>query len=131
MTDNTEVLDLAQRIAAAVARTDKPKASAAGSKPKKGQPIGTVPIHLQHLHNLLAEVGEDTVSAELEFRRKKRQHDLLHALFFDSLKTQAPSPEDSDGVTILEDWSVVANFESDEEPDLLDALFASVLGRRR
>tara|TARA_B100000745_G_C20008678_1_gene342639 strand:- start:182 stop:511 length:330 start_codon:yes stop_codon:yes gene_type:complete len=109
MTDNTKELDIAQRIAEHLARTSEPKASASGSKKKGGEVIGSVPVHLRHLHNLLDELGDEVVAAEREFLTKKERMMMVRSIFFDALMTQVPESKNCSGVTVLENWDVVAN----------------------
>jgi hypothetical protein len=131
MTDNTKELDIAQRIAEYLARTSEPKASANGSKKENGEVIGSVPVHLRHLHNLFVELGDEAAAAEREFHTKKERMMMVRSIFFDALKTQVPGPENCSGFTLLENWDVVANYGSDDEMGgALGELLAAMGGRR-
>jgi len=135
MTDNTKELDIAQRIAEALSRTTEARSTGGGSMKDGSEIIGSVPVHLRHLHNLLDELGYEAQAAERAFRDKKKRFDAVHAVFFDSLKTQVPEPENASGVTILENWDVAANFRSDDDDGemggLGELLAMAAMGGRR
>ncbi len=107
-TKNDPILDIAQRIAEALARTGEPAATATLGTfdPAQDTVIGTVPVHLQHLHNLLDEITKEVIAAEQRSNEAKQRRDALRAIFFDALATRVPSTE-YDGVKICKGWQVV------------------------
>lgn len=122
MTSNTKELDIAQRVAEYLARTSEPKATASGSKKEGGEVIGSVPTHLRHLHNLLHELNNEVVATERELRTKKKRMMLVHNIFFDSLETQVPEPENCITVSLLKNWDVVAYCSNNEDGEMGDDL---------
>lgn len=135
MTDNTNNLDIAQRIAEALSRTTV--ARPMGGTMKAGsEVIGSVPEHLRHLNNLVDEMGVETVALESAFHKKRKQFDIVRAVLFNSLKTHVTEPENASGITILDNWDVAANFSSEDEDagglagfvDIFDMIMP---GRRR
>lgn len=99
MTDTTTEdlkLDLAQRIAAALTRTDEPVPNPSALERRESDiELGVVPRHLQHLHNLL-------VDAERGDSR------MIHGLFFDSLKDHiVEAGVDLHKIKLLPDWTVL------------------------
>jgi len=136
MTDNNpKELDIAQRIAEVLSRTSEPRPTGGGSMKDGSKVIGSVPVHLRHLHNLLEELGDEAQAAKLAYHAKKERFDAVRTVFFDALKTQVPEPEKASGVSILENWDVVANFRSDDEDGEMGGLghllaMAAMGGRR-
>ena len=136
MTDNTTPkLDIAQRIAEYLSRTSEPKVSVDGSQKDASEVIGSVPLHLRHLHNLLDELNGEAAEAAREFRSKRERMMMVRSIFFDALKTQVPEPENCSGVTLLKNWDVVANYRSGDEDEMSDGLGAllamAAMGGRR
>jgi len=127
MTDKTN-LDIALRIAHALSLTSEPQPPTSGSVKGEGKIIGSVPVHLRHLHNLLNDLVEEVQAAELNLRAKVKILDAVRTVFFDALKTQVPAPENASDVRILENWDVVADLRSDDdgEMDGLAELLAQV-----
>lgn len=120
--------DLAQRIVEYMSRTTHPKASSDGTNDKGFEVIGTVPEHLRHLHNLLFDLSNETIRAETALLKAKKRHSVMRDLFFYSLETHVPDPEDADGVMILANWDVVAMVrdEKGEMRGRLDALLSGL-----
>lgn len=135
MTDNTKELDIAQRIVEVLSRTSEPRPTGGGSMKEGSEVIGSVPVHLRHLHNLLDELGDEVVDAALEFRSKKGRLMAVRNIFFDALKTHVPEPENASSVQILENWDVTANFRSDDNDGemggLGELLAMAAMGGRR
>ncbi len=123
MPENSKELDIAQRIAAAIARTSEPRPTGDASMTNDCKIIGSVPMHLRHLHNLLDEVGNEAAAAELAFRIKQERFASIHTIFFDALRTHVSEPEMASSVCIHENWDVSVDFGSgDELSDLVDLL---------
>ena len=131
----TPKLDLAQRIAEHVARTSEPRAPIAalgvGDDTPNQERIGTVPMHLRHLHNLLEDLANDAHAAAREYQERKALLGAVRALFFASLETHIPRPESEGYIIIRQDWSVVANMENDSGSDLAGMLAAALGGALR
>jgi hypothetical protein len=134
MTDNTKELDIAQRIAEALARTSEPTMSADGDfKPDEDIVIGEVPEHLRHLHNLLVEVGHEGRAAERRFREAKKRHEAIHSVFFDALEQHVPSDGDEySAIKICTNWKVVGIKHGDDDGEMggLGKLLAAIGGHR-
>ena len=99
MTDNTneaQKLDLAQRIAAALTRTDEPVPNPSALERRESDiELGVVPFHLQHLHNLLVDA-------------ERGEHSIIHKLFFRSLDSHIISTDvDLHKIKLLPDWTVL------------------------
>jgi hypothetical protein len=135
MTDNTKKLDIIQRIVEALSSKSKPRATGGGSMEDNDEIIGSVPLHLRHLHNLLDELGDEVTEARTEFDDKRKRMMAVRSLFFDSLKTQVPEPKNASGLTILKNWDVAASFRSDDESglyeldEMIGGLMAEMAGR--
>jgi hypothetical protein len=102
--------DLAQLIAAAVVMDGVPRSTATGGGAvEEGEVrIGEVPTHLQHLHNLFSDTGEELRRAEGVVQQLRQRHEALHAVFFSSLVEHVAVPEGFAGVKLSLDWSVYA-----------------------
>lgn len=134
MTRKKEV-DIAQRIARALRRKSEPKPSAGCSKKSRdSEVIGSVPEHLRHLHNLLAELQAEMIEAECAFDVSKNRLKAVREIFFDSIKTQVPQARSCDGVSISDNWDVVAHHgcpddDDDEMGGGLEVLMAALARR--
>lgn len=127
MTDDTKTSDLSQRIAEAMARTSEPRPTGDGPMNDGSEIIGSVPMHLRHLHNLLDELGHEVADAAQAFHAKKKQHETVRTLFFDALKTQVPEPQKSTGISILANWDVAAMFRDSDDGGEMEGLSAAAL----
>ncbi len=137
MPTKTNQLDLAQRIAEHVARTSEPRPCSSslsdGDDDPKQEPIGKVPVHLRHLHNLLEDLANDADAVEREYHERKALMSAVRDLFFTSLKTHVPDPEGASCIMIRNDWSVIANMGDGSDSDLASMIAATIItgGRRR
>ncbi len=80
MSIETQPLDLAQRIAEALSRTDQPGAPAfKENKDVETIPLGETPFHLKHLVILLNELEEEMSAAQKNFDAAKEKFDAVTA----------------------------------------------------
>lgn len=97
--------------------------------------IGSVPVHLRHLHNLLIDLLDEIDEVERAFRSRTQRLEAVRSIFFDALKTYVPESENAKGVQILENWDVAAYFRSDKDNGRMAAvgefLAMTVAGGRR
>ncbi len=128
-------LDIAQRIAEAIARTTEPTmSSTAKLNPETDTVLGTVPVHLRHLHNLLEAVNKEARTAEEIFRSAQSRHGIVRAVFFDALETHVPvNGTEYTTVKLCEGWKVAAYKHDfgDGLGDSLDGLLSMLTGERR
>lgn len=112
--------DILQRIAAALLRTDE-------AKPTGGKdvswlpdmvPLGKMPPHLRHVHNLVGEVTEEAEVLHRALMKKLAEAQHVRDLMFSALEQQLPAPKDAKGVQIHEDWTITARVPQDDDPDL-------------
>ena len=120
LTSENHPLDIAQRLAEAVARTDEPEMRF-HNHPKREDEIvfGEVPKHLRHLYNLVGEVDQETYSDE---RIAVHCRLALLRIAHVALRHHFPSDDDGDpynGVWLCENWQVVglSHNMSDDEMD--------------
>ena len=116
----------------ALARTGEPAKSVNQALDPADTVIGVVPVHLQHLHNLVDELTNDLIAAEQRFLEARKRRELVRALFFDALETHVPS-NNYVGVSLCTDWQVVGlKRESEEQcggPNIRDLLQAVLGGK--
>jgi hypothetical protein len=94
VSDQTQTLDLAQRIAYALSCTDEPGIPIFEAKEDvETTHLGETPLHLRHLANLLCELGEEEALAQQKFDQAKAKLDKVTA--------QADSPE---GLVLSVQW---------------------------
>ena len=136
MTDKTKELDIAQRIAQAVANNGEPAMTAIGGvfDPDEDVILGEVPMHLRHVHNLLNEAADQAKEAETHFRDARENLDAVRSVFFNSVRQHVPNDPDKYSATkICENWQVVGvkRGENDEMDGLGAVLMAAMAGGRR
>lgn len=136
-----EHLDLAQRIAAAIARTDEagpatgaPEGSERSINPETDVVVGEVPMHLRHLYKLLtgfsdaareridelsaatAEITQERIDELLrEVGEISVRHNIVHAVFFEALETYHTRPEGATSVWLTSNWSIMVTKGGHEE----------------
>lgn len=120
----TPKLDLAQRVAEALRRTDEPRHTVE-NKPEDGAKfLGEVPVHLRHLHNLMHDLHQETCAESdpcVQYLRSK-DYSIVHELFFMSLRTHTPPPKGY-AIILVENWKVYTTTPSPLTPSgLLSAL---------
>lgn len=115
-------LDILQRLATALARTDEPLMRDGPDLPflPGMEPVGEVPKHLRHAHNLLDELSNE--ADELTRALAKKQGEMKHIrdLFFSALGSHITEPKNTEHLAIHKDWSVTAKVrqEGSEDSDL-------------
>jgi hypothetical protein len=122
--------DIVRRVVTAMSRTSKPRASAYRITEDYTEVVGTVPKHLRHLHNLLAELIDEAESAQEQLYPASEQvlcferALTVRSLFFSALKTYVPVPEGASSMMVLKSWDVAAYFieEDDAAPSIQDML---------
>ena len=129
MLNEKQILDLVQRIAESLTRTSEPLPNKDGPETSDGEIIGTVPTHLRHLHNLLAQVRREMEDAERAYQIATRQFRMVHEAFFVALEDQVPVPDNASGVTILRNWDVAANLDESKPSWFNDFLERYAAGR--
>jgi hypothetical protein len=108
VSQRTKQLDIAQRIAEAIRCTSDSRQTATGQMRDDGEVIGSVPTHLQHLHNLLSDLAEEAAEAAAVLASKRERLLAVWAILFDALKDQMPEIQKTSSMLILENWNVVA-----------------------
>lgn len=111
-------VDLVQRIAECVNLTAEPRPSSDGTNPEGFTVVGSVPLHLRHLHNLLDDLRAEAYRLGNAYMGRMDDVKTVRSLFFASLKTHVPDPDDADAIKILENWDIVAVQETDAEKEM-------------
>lgn len=107
MSTAIEQVDLAQRVAAVLTSTSVPRQTAKASQEVGAVVIGTVPLHLRHLHNLMYDLYEEINRSDVKtYLSRKRSADLVNRLFYTSLQFYYPVLF-TEETTILTDWRIV------------------------
>ena len=92
----TPTLDLAQRIAAALSCTDEPRPNPSDVERRESDiMLGTVPVHLRHLHNLLVDSDN------------RRDDEVLNGLFWNALDTHLDNNVRLHKKKLMSDWTVI------------------------
>lgn len=123
MPNDTHIFDLAQQIADAVNRTGNPKDSAIGMPESDDSEnhvhVGEVPMHLRHLHNLLADLFGEVEKLEMAKMEALKRAKLAKQVFFTSLEEHTSIPEGLpvSNIAIGPNWRVVAETYDPDSPD--------------
>lgn len=122
-------LDIVQRIYEALSRTSCPLATAGGDVEEGDRVIGSVPIHLRHLHNLLYELSHEFRDAKRYVEDAEARLDLVRSLFFRALEESVTQPPGTLGIAILPNWDVAALFEEENgEAEEIKRTLAELFG---
>jgi hypothetical protein len=122
-------LDLAQRIAQAVARSDEAR-STSGYAVESGETateLGEVPLHLRHLHNLLSDMAEEKTAMLRILQMIDEKSSLVRNIFFSSLDTHFPQPEGADSIAVTKEWKVLAIARPDNNEDVENRSFTELM----
>ena len=119
MTDTkTTKLDTAQRIAAALARTDEPKmTSILEFNPETDVIVAEVPMHLRHLHNLVLEMQNEARESEDYNPLVQAAIDSTFKIFCIALEEFVPlDGDDYSGTKLCTGWKVAGVKRTKDEP---------------
>ncbi len=106
--DKTE-LDIAEQITKAISDTSEPvQKSWAEFNPNEDIPIGKVPKHLRHLHNLFNDLKQETRNSKNQHIEMKRCRRAVHTILFESIKYHtAHTFVLGQSIKICSEWRIV------------------------